>query len=261
MAPDLTPPLADDPPWPEPRTDGPGPQDAFRVPFTPAIGLALVLWTFLAQLLVGTVAAVGGMDFDDPTQLRIIIIAAQVVTLAGALGTMQSSGRLSWRLAGPVRPQSKDVAVGVAVGVGGYVIVLLWAIAFGLVFGEPEPVEQSLLQDVSSSTPVIVTSVLAAVLMAPIVEEVVFRGVLFQALRRQVGLWPAALLSGVVWTAVHVELFPPVGSFQPVAIGAIFLLAIWLAWIFHRTGTIVVAVLGHATFNAINLGIAVLSSG
>lgn len=244
-----------DPAWPVPRTDGATAEDAFRVPFSIAIGLGLVAWSVLAQVLVGTFAVTLGVDVGDATQLRVVIVASQVVTLIGALWLLHAQGRLSWRLLGPVAPASVDVLRGLGHGAIGYAIVLLWATAFAAVFGQPDPVEQTLLQDAGQSTAVVVASVLAAVLLAPVVEEVVFRGVLFQAARRQLGLAGGIVLSAVVWTLVHVELLPGVGTFQPVAVGAILLLGLWFAWSFHRTGKLVVVVVAHAAFNAVNLGL------
>ncbi len=249
---DRRPPASDDDtPWPTPRTDGATPETAFRVPFSIGLGLALVAWSVFSQVFVGAAAVALGLDVDDPAALRIVIVGSQLTTLLGALWILHVTGRLSWRLAGPVAPSSVDVPAGIWRGLAGYGMVVLWITAYAAVFGEPEAVEQSLLQDAGSSTAVVVTSVLAAVLLAPLVEEVVFRGVLFQAARRRLGVAAGAVLSSAVWTAVHVELYA-----RPVALGAIFLLGLWFGWVFHRSGRLMVAVLAHATFNAINLGFA-----
>ncbi len=256
----MTEPGAPDPSWPTPRTDGATPETAFRVPFSILVGMGLVAWSVVAQVFVGGFAVSLGIDIDDATQLRVVIIASQVVTLVGGLWLLHMSGRLSWRLTGPVAPTSLDVLRGLGMGAAGYAIVLLWAGIFTAVFGEPAPVDQALLQDAGASTSVVVTSVLAAVLMAPVVEEILFRGVLFQAARRQLGLVGGIVLSAFVWTMVHAELLPGVGTFQPVAVGAIFLLGLWFGWVFHRSGTIVVPIVAHAVFNAVNLGVALFAA-
>lgn len=251
---------APDPAWPTPRTDGAMPENAFRVPWSIAMGLALVAWSVISQVLVGGSAVSLGVDIEDPTQLRVVILGSQLVTLLGALWILHVSGRLSWRLAGPVAPKSLDVVRGLGNGAIAYAIVLLWAGVYTLAFGEPDPVDQALLEGAGASTSVIVTSVLAAVLLAPLVEEVIFRGVLMQAARRRLGLVGGIFLSSFVWTMVHAELLPGVGTFQPVAVGAIFILGLWLGWVFHRTGAIVVPIVAHATFNAVNLGVALFTA-
>lgn len=251
---------ANDPAWPGPRTDGASPQNAFRVPFSIGTGLALTLWTFFAQVLVGVVFQAAGADLDDEVVFRVLVVASQVTTFVGVLLGLRSTGRLSWRLLGPVRPQGRDVGVGLAAGLAGYAIVIAWALAWATVFGEPEPIEQSLLEGVDASTAVIALSFVIAVLLAPVVEETVYRGVLFQASRRHLGLVPGLLLSAAVFTAVHVELYPPIGSLQPVGLGGLFLLAVWLAAVHHRTGSLLVPVVAHGVFNALNLSLAVWGS-
>ncbi|MFT5222824.1 MAG: membrane protease YdiL (CAAX protease family), partial [Glaciecola sp.] len=232
--------------WPTPRTDGITAEAAFRVPFSIGIGIGLVAWTFVAQLLVGIVAVALGIDLDDGGALRVIVVIAQIVTVAGTIFILRQSGRLSWRLWGPTRPSLRDLGVGLGAGLAGYAIVLAWIFLFTSIFGQPDPVEQALLRDVGTSVTVIVTSFLAAVLMAPIVEEIVFRGVLFQALRRRLGLIGAMAVSAGIFTGVHVELYPPGGAFQPVAVVALFLLGAWLAYSFHRSGSLTVPILAHA---------------
>lgn len=250
----------DDRPWPEPRTDGTTPETALRVPFSIGIGLSLVIWSVVAQLVAAIFFAAAGTDLDSPVSLRMVVVASQGLTLAGALLAMRASGRLSWRLWGPTRPQVRDLAMGLGVGLAGYAIVITWAVLYTVAFGEPAPTDQALLEDLSVSTTVLVLSFVAAAVLAPVVEEVIFRGVLFQAARRQLGLWPGVALSTFVFTVVHVELYPPLGLFQPVGLGGLVLLGAWLAWMFHRTGSLAVPIIGHAVFNAINLTIAVVAA-
>lgn len=248
---------ADDPPWPEPRADGDRAEDAFPVPFSIANGLSLAIWTLIALIIGAVLVASAGADLTDPLINRVSVLVGQGVALFGTIALLRSTGRLSWRLAGPVRPRVAQAGKGVLVGIAGVGIVILWAQLYTLVFGEPDAPEQALLQDVTASAAVVVLSYVVVVVMAPVIEEVVYRGVLFQAVRRQLGLWPGVVVSAFVFTAVHLELYPPGGRFQPVALVGLFLLGGWFALQFHRSGTIVVPIVAHATFNAVNLTIAV----
>lgn len=244
-----------DPAWPTPRTDGVTADAAFRVPFSIGIGLSLVIWTVVAQLLAASVFASFGVNLvDDVATGRVYVVVAQLLTFLGAWIALRGTGRWSWRVWGPTRPRALDVVVGVGVGVGGYLLVIGWVIIWTLFFGEPEPVEQMLLDDLGSSAFVVVLTYVAVVLMAPVVEELIYRGVLFQAARRRLGLFGGVALSALVFTVVHVELFQP---FQPVGLGGLLLLGAWLALMFHRSGSLTVPIVGHAVFNAINLSLAV----
>jgi membrane protease YdiL (CAAX protease family) len=83
--------------------------------------------------------------------------------------------------------------------------------------------------------------VLLAVLAAPLVEEVLFRGLLFQGLLRSVGLPFAVLWSAAVFAAVH-----PMPSWPPV-----FALGIATALVFHRSRFLPAAIAVHAAYNLV----------
>lgn len=87
--------------------------------------------------------------------------------------------------------------------------------------------------------------VIAAVLLAPIVEELIFRGCLYRFLKSQTTLLPAQIASGLLFSMIHWNLL----SFLPLVIVGIF-----LARVYEKTGSILVAIWFHAFFNAFSLG-------
>jgi uncharacterized protein len=94
-----------------------------------------------------------------------------------------------------------------------------------------------------------VLNALVVVLAAPVVEELMFRGVGF-ALLRPLGVWVAVLVTGAGFAATHglVEGFP-----------LLFLFGAGLAWIRERTGSVLPCMLLHGSFNALAL-VAALAS-
>jgi uncharacterized protein len=244
-----------DPAWPGGGVrDGSSAADAFPVPFSAIEGFFLVLWSLIAQFLVILPAVVLGLL--DPAEggpmLLVLVITSQGVGVAGALGYLAARGRLSWRLLGPIRPAARHVAIGLGVGVGGFVLVNLLIQALLQLIGPVDPPEQQLLTDVTAGGVTTALAVIAAVVMAPLVEEVVFRGVLFQGLKRKLGLWPGALLSGLLFAIVHVEVSQPIYS------SGLFLLGVLFAWTMHRFGSLLVPLAAHATFNGISVGLTIL---
>ena len=87
--------------------------------------------------------------------------------------------------------------------------------------------------------------VIAAVVLAPIVEELIFRGCLDRFLKSQTTLLPAQIASGILFSMIHWNLL----SFLPLV-----LVGIFLARIYEKTGSILVAIWFHAFFNAFSLG-------
>ena len=86
--------------------------------------------------------------------------------------------------------------------------------------------------------------VIAAVILAPIVEELIFRGCLYRFLKSQTTVFPAQIASGILFSMIHWNLL----SFLPLV-----LVGIFLARIYEKTGSILVAIWFHAFFNAFSL--------
>lgn len=92
----------------------------------------------------------------------------------------------------------------------------------------------------------------AAVVLAPLWEELTFRGFLLSALTRSpLGFWPAAVLSSGLWTLLHVGYSWP-------GLASVFLAGIGLSWVMGRTGSMRAAVVAHAVINAFSLAIITL---
>lgn len=83
---------------------------------------------------------------------------------------------------------------------------------------------------------------IAVVIFAPIVEEIAFRGILYNLLNKWIPLFPAALISSAVFGLLHGTTF-----FQTAAIGLV------LAFVYQATGDLKVAMLGHAVNNGLAL--------
>jgi uncharacterized protein len=83
-----------------------------------------------------------------------------------------------------------------------------------------------------------------AILLAPIVEEIVFRGCVYRFLKSQTTLLPAQILSGCVFSFMHWNLM----SFVPLVIVGVF-----LARVYEKSGNLIVAIWFHAFFNAFSL--------
>lgn len=248
-APDTTDSAAD-PAWPTPepgwRHDAPDPPEAFPVPWTVYDGVGLVLWTIVAQLLIGIPLAAAGVDLTDVITGALAFLTIELVIVAGVYGWLRGRGSWSWRLLGPVRPAWRHVPIGIGVGISGFLIANLIVLMFQASTGViTEPPDQAILENAEAGGLATILSSLVAVVMAPIVEELVFRGVLFQSLRRRLGLWPGIGLSSIVFAIVHFEVQ------QPLYATILLLFGAWLAAALHRTGSLVVPIVAHATFNGI----------
>lgn len=91
--------------------------------------------------------------------------------------------------------------------------------------------------------------VLAVVILAPLAEEVFFRGVAFNAWLRERGRRWAFIGSSLLFAAIH---------FSLVALLPILLLGLALAWVYARTGSLLAPIAMHATVNGISVTLALL---
>jgi hypothetical protein len=97
----------------------------------------------------------------------------------------------------------------------------------------------------SPTADVVGLAVIAAVAIAPLEEELLFRGLLLPWLRRVLGPWPAIAGSSLLFASLHANAWP-----APVPL---FVLALFLGYLAHRTGSLVAPITLHAAFNALNM--------
>ena len=197
-----------------------------------------------------TVRQVGqAAPLDDrrvPAAWLAVVNAPLWLGLAGAPLLARRAG-LSWRRDLGWGMSAIDIPAGLALGVATqFVLIPLYEVIF-LFFGE---------QDVSGPARSLVASVdspfdllgllVITVVMAPLTEEIAYRGLLFGGIRDMErghvgsGVVIAAAVSSVIFAASHFQLiqFPGLFVFGLVAVAA-----------FHRTGRLATAIWAHVGFN------------
>ncbi len=92
------------------------------------------------------------------------------------------------------------------------------------------------------SWPALLSMLVMAGFVAPLGEELIFRGLLFPWLRGRFGATTAAILSGLIFAILHGV---------PMLIPALTAIGTALALLYHRCGSLWPAILAHGVFNAI----------
>ena len=93
----------------------------------------------------------------------------------------------------------------------------------------------------------------SAVVIAPVIEEIIFRGMLQSSLLQSglvVSRWTAIVCSAVPFALIHGSVAPPH------AWPALYALAVGLGWAYERWGSLWVPIFIHAIFNAVNIVLA-----
>jgi membrane protease YdiL (CAAX protease family) len=220
----------------------------------PAV-LVLVLLVLAVALLL--TAPFG----DDATALvlgegELTILGSVVILVASQVGMLLISWLLVFRpraLAGLPLPPGSNAAGAILSGVGWGVVATIGAslLGAGVLFvleslgieAGPQTAEQA----ISRIDPWL--AVLAVVILAPIAEEVFFRGVVFNALLREAGSRWAYIGSAALFAVIHLE---------PVAMLPLFALGLALAWVYQRTRNLLAPIAMHATVNGIAVALVLL---
>ena len=265
-------------PWPLASAGGSAPRGAavgwsstgpVGRPGAAGIGLSLAAIAvylsgqLLLQLLVGFGLVGTGVlspDVIDPEAGGPLLLA--LVVASQAFGLLLAVTFLRWRgvglrpLVGAVHPLGRLVGQGAGLGLlaiaGSTLIVSLLVAATG---SEASP-DQVLTGSIADSPLQILLAVVAAVVLAPLAEELLFRGLLHRGLRRRLTLVPATAISSVLFAVVHID----VVFSQPLALVGLVLVGVILALAYERTGSLVVPVVIHAVHNGVTI-IAVLVTG
>jgi membrane protease YdiL (CAAX protease family) len=89
---------------------------------------------------------------------------------------------------------------------------------------------------------------LAVIVAAPVTEELFFRAFVYRALRNRLRLWPAALIDGLVFAAVHVQYLA-----TPEVLLVIAVFGVSACLLYEVTGSVFPCIAVHAAFNTLAL--------
>jgi uncharacterized protein len=229
----------------------------------------------------------------DPqdTLLSVVLLDAAVagIVIGGfwlAVAWMRSLGKkIGYSLAplGFSRPRGgflAGIGAGMAVGIGAFLlsmiltplsVLVLERLGYSTESTVQQPFMEGLVGWVRESPGIAIPAIiLVVILFGPAVEELVFRGVVFNGLNRlgafiytrSVGaehskrhpgkaiFISSALASSVLFALLHLE---------PVLLPVLLILAITLCALFQRTGSLLPSFVAHATFNSVAAVLIILS--
>jgi membrane protease YdiL (CAAX protease family) len=152
--------------------------------------------------------------------------------------------RLSWSKVGLTAGYTLLAALPVIILINlGWTQVIHW-------LGLPDDQQDLIAVFANTKSPLVIAGMLVvACVLAPLYEELLFRGGLYRFCRQRLGRYSALLISGVLFGAVHANW----ASFVPLS-----MLGMILALAYEATGDIRVPIVAHGLFN-LNTVLIVLS--
>lgn len=180
------------------------------------------------------------LTFVSTLAQGLALVVGSVLVAASALRGRVTAAHLGLR---PARAWSSAAFVA-----AGYVVFLLIAAAWTTVLGIKDRESVAIDLGTRDSAAALVLGALLVCVVAPLCEEIFFRGFLFGALRRH-GLVVAVLVSGVAFGLAHVA-SAPIGFIVPLGT-----LGIILALLYEKTDSLYPSIALHALNNSIAFGV------
>jgi membrane protease YdiL (CAAX protease family) len=201
-------------------------------------------------------AVAGDRAIEDDPNAWAIVLAANFVVEALFVGTAYWFGVRKYGLnlgaLGLRRPHRGGVLLVFGLVIGTFGTIMAWGLllsAFGI-----QPDTDLPEQTYTDWRPVLALIVLS-VLMAPIGEEIFFRGFVFGGLRGRWGGVLAAVGSGFLFSLAHVG-NPGYIVVLPGIVG----IGILFAWAYSYSGSLAPSIIAHVVFNSVNVIYAILST-
>ncbi|MHB9022862.1 MAG: CPBP family glutamic-type intramembrane protease [Armatimonadota bacterium] len=177
---------------------------------------------------------------DTRTALSTLAYILSAILVIG--GLLLSLGKKPWDWSAlGWRQTPRGLGYGLLILIIAFPLIWILTLISGLIFGgnsETHPLIPDLIGTRSIWLQLYLLLMVAVV--APLVEETLFRGILFRALNTHMTLWAAALLSGVLFALVHVQL---------VAILPITALGVLFALLAQRSRSLLPSAAAHAGYN------------
>jgi membrane protease YdiL (CAAX protease family) len=217
--------------------------------------VTVVVVSRLAGFVIGAPLAAIGLSVPRPVADLLAVIVQAVVFVGVVRLLVVGAGALSWRDMGVVGPAVNALRgiLGGAVFAGP--IILVTAIVALAAVGLAGVTPPSPLPPTGTASG-LVLHLLAGAVIAPVAEEVLFRGFALTAWRRTVGVRAAIIRSSIVFVLAHVvfvsgDTFREAASIAFVAGVVRVPIALALGWLFVRTGSLWGPIGLHAAFNGI----------
>jgi membrane protease YdiL (CAAX protease family) len=215
-------------------------------------------------VIAGVALGLVGVPVDGPLG-RLASVVLQAVVYVGLIRLLVvDTGALSWAAMGISRPSMPALA-DLATGAAWAFAVILATIPVAALITRFIPVAPVSPLPPTGEVGGLIVNLLAGVVVAPISEEIMFRGFATTAWMRDMGRWRGVVRGALFFAVVHVLTISGVSASQALGVAAAAFLgripvAFALGWLFARRGTIWAPLGLHAMFNGVLLVLAEIAA-
>jgi len=130
---------------------------------------------------------------------------------------------------------------------GAHLAIVIYSVVLSAAGADAAVPKQEDLDQLFSNPAILPLTGLATVIMAPLAEEIFFRGFIFGGLVRPLGIVGAMVVSGFIFGAFHIQNAETVGLLLPFG-----LVGMLFAWLYYRTGSLLPSMAAHFLFNLVS---------
>jgi uncharacterized protein len=213
---------------------------------------------YVVAFLLGGITTIPILRWIENEDLATMSASAVAsIVIAGTIVGWLSATQPDWRdiMGFPARREWwAEIRSSIGFGLALYpamvfVVGVILAVLLGVVSGERVEAPEQVPSEPSTVT--LIVTVAYGIVIAPLNEELFFRGVLFRAVRDRYGLVSGLLASGVGFGLIH--FLDADWQDALLLMGVMFFNGVALAWWYERRGTIVAPIVAHVVFNVIGL--------
>ncbi|NPV91066.1 MAG: CPBP family intramembrane metalloprotease [Firmicutes bacterium] len=195
------------------------------------------IWaSFTTRPIDAVVATIIGGFIQAGLIILMVVLLVRYIRRTGLNRLGFSSGESS---------PARILVSGIVGGVLLLLVVTITAIIIYILIQNRLPLEQQTVVEAIASAGSwqdLSLLLLVVAVLAPLSEEMLFRGLLYGWLRQRLGITAGIWLSGLVFAAFHFDLV----RFLPLMLGGA-----GLAYLYQRTGSLYTSILAHAVWNSV----------
>lgn len=206
----------------------------YSVPWKPIDNWIAILLLVLINVALIYFASQG---LGNQVAQSAVLVLVQLVYLIPVL-TVFAYRRINLKSIGFGKFEWSTFGLGCGLLIGSYALILIHNGILTLLGVETQGEE---IMQIFSALDSPLWFVIVGVIFAPLVEEIFFRGFLFQGFRQKFGWVSGALLSSAIFAIGHLD---------PVALIPTFILGLLLAYMYHRSNSVWPGIILHFLVNA-----------
>jgi membrane protease YdiL (CAAX protease family) len=233
-----------------------------RLPWHPLVAVIVVLAIYFGSSIIGQILITiypylkhltesQVKDYLTSTTAQFLYIVIVEGLTLGALYLFLKAHKVSFKTLGLIRPRLVDIGYALLAIMPYIVLYSIILVTATHLFPHIDVNQEQQLGFGSQEAGIaLAMTFISLVVLPPLVEEILVRGFLFNSLRGGLKLWPAIIVTSVIFGAAHLQF----GSGEPLLwVAAIdtFALSIILCYLRYKTGSLWPGIALHALKNLV----------